>query len=119
MTWVVTERCDNCRYTDCVDVCPVDCFYLIDQPHKMVVIDPDTCIDCSLCETTCPVNAIYRDEEVPEPYEFWIERNKVLFKSGTLIKKRQEPLSTAITLQEVQARERERGLIVHEPPPDR
>ena len=119
MTWVVTERCVGCRYTDCVGVCPVDCFYTIDQPYQMVVIDPATCIDCSLCETTCPVNAIYRDEEVPEPYQVWIERNEKLFKSGTLIKKKQDPLPTAITLEEIQTREKEFGLVVHEPPPDR
>jgi len=97
----------------------VDCFYTIDQPYQMVVIDPGTCIDCSLCETTCPVNAIYRDKEVPEPYQVWIARNEELFKSGTLLKKKQNPLPTAITLEEIQAREKELGLVVHEPPPDR
>ena len=85
----------------------------------MVVIDPDVCVDCALCETTCPVHAIYRDEEVPEPYKIWIERNKELFPSGTQITQKQEPLPTAVPLEEIQRRERERGWLVHEPPPDR
>ena len=119
MPWVVTERCSGCRYTDCVTVCPVDCFYEVDGDHKMVVIDPDVCVDCSLCETTCPVHAIYRDSEVPEPYRDWIDRNRELVKIGTLITLKADPLPSAIPLEEVQRRERERGLVVAEPPSDR
>jgi ferredoxin len=85
----------------------------------MVVIDPEVCVDCSLCETTCPVHAIYRDEELPEPYRVWLQRNKELVSLGTKITKKQEPLPTAISLDEIQRRERERGLLIHEPPPDR
>lgn len=119
MPWVVTERCDGCRYTDCVTVCPTDCFYEVSGERRMVLIDPDACVDCSLCETTCPVHAIYRDTEVPEPYRVWVDRNRTLFATGVQLTKKIDPLDTAITLEEVQRRERERGLVVHEPPADR
>ena len=62
MTHVVTESCIRCKYTDCVDVCPVDCFR---EGPNMLVIDPDECIDCAVCIPECPVNAIYAEEDVP------------------------------------------------------
>lgn len=62
MTHVVTETCIKCKYTDCVDVCPVDCFR---EGPNMLVIDPDECIDCAVCIPECPVNAIYAEEDVP------------------------------------------------------
>ena len=62
MTYVVTEACIKCRYTDCVDPCPVDAFR---EGPNMLVIDPDDCIDCNLCVPTCPVNAIFADVNVP------------------------------------------------------
>jgi ferredoxin len=119
MPWVVTERCRGCRYTDCVSVCPTDCFYELSTPYQMVVIDPDACVDCSLCETTCPVHAIYKDDEVPEPYAAWVARNRELFSTGINITTKKDPLPTAVTLEEIQRRERERGLVVYEPPTDR
>ncbi len=63
MTYVVTEACIKCKYTDCVEVCPVDCFY--EGPNSLV-IDPDECIDCTLCVAECPVNAIYAEDDLPE-----------------------------------------------------
>ena len=63
MTHVVTESCIKCKYTDCVDVCPVDCFR---EGPNMLVIDPDECIDCAVCIPECPVNAIYAEEDVPD-----------------------------------------------------
>jgi ferredoxin len=60
MTYVVTESCIKCKYTDCVEVCPVDCFY---EGENMLVIHPDECIDCGVCEPECPVNAIKADTE--------------------------------------------------------
>jgi ferredoxin len=70
MTFVVTEACIKCKYTDCVEVCPVDCFY---EGENMLVIHPDECIDCGVCEPECPVEAI-----VPESEELidWVERNR-------------------------------------------
>lgn len=72
MTTVVTENCDGCRFTDCVTVCPVDCFHYDDT---MLYIDPNECIDCSICITECPVEAIYEDDDIPEELEIWIEIN--------------------------------------------
>lgn len=63
MTFVVTESCIRCKYTDCVEVCPVDCFY---EGPNFLVINPDECIDCALCEPECPVNAIFSEDELPE-----------------------------------------------------
>lgn len=72
MTHVVTESCIKCKYTDCVDVCPVDCFR---EGPNMLVIDPDECIDCAVCIPECPVEAIYAEEDVPEGQEKWIPLN--------------------------------------------
>ena len=62
MTFVVTEACIKCKYTDCVDVCPVDAFR---EGPNFLAIDPDDCIDCAVCVPECPVNAIYAEEDVP------------------------------------------------------
>jgi len=75
MTFVVTESCIKCKYTDCVDVCPVDCFH---EGPNFLVIDPDECIDCTLCEPECPVEAIYSEDELPEGQEKFIEINAEL-----------------------------------------
>lgn len=61
MTFVVTESCIKCKYTDCVEVCPVDCFY---EGPNYLVIDPDECIDCALCEPECPVQAIVSEDDL-------------------------------------------------------
>lgn len=75
MTYVVTDACVKCKYTDCVEVCPVDCFY---EGELMLVINPDECIDCGVCEPECPVDAIK-----PESADLidWIEINKDLSKT--------------------------------------
>ena len=75
MTHVVTESCIKCKYTDCVDVCPVDCFR---EGPNMLVIDPDECIDCAVCIPECPVNAIYPDTEVPQRQMKFIALNAEL-----------------------------------------
>ncbi|MES2212035.1 MAG: ferredoxin FdxA [Pseudomonadota bacterium] len=72
MPFVVTENCIRCKYSDCVEVCPVDCFHV---GPDMLVIDPDECIDCALCESTCPANAIYSGDEVPADQQIFIEYN--------------------------------------------
>lgn len=63
MTFVVTESCIKCKYTDCVEVCPVDCFY---EGPNFLVIHPDECIDCALCEPECPVNAIVSEDDLAD-----------------------------------------------------
>lgn len=75
MTFVVTESCIKCKYTDCVDVCPVDCFH---EGPNFLVIDPDECIDCTLCEPECPVEAIYSEDELPEGQEEFLQINAEL-----------------------------------------
>src|SRR5436853_3413148 len=72
MTHVVTESCIKCKYTDCVDVCPVDCFH---EGPNMLVIDPDECIDCAVCIPECPVNAIHAEEDVPADQVAFIKLN--------------------------------------------
>ena len=75
MTFIVGENCIKCKHTDCVEVCPVDCFY---EGPNMLVIHPDECIDCALCEPECPVDAIFADDEVPEDQLPFIELNAEL-----------------------------------------
>jgi ferredoxin len=75
MTYVVTESCIKCKYTDCVDVCPVDCFR---EGPNMLVIDPDECIDCTLCVPECPVEAIFAEDDVPDEQQAFIALNKEL-----------------------------------------
>jgi len=71
MTYIVDEKCIKCKLTDCVEVCPVDCFY---EGENMLVINPDECIDCGVCEPECPVDAIHPDAD--EGMEKWVEINK-------------------------------------------
>ena len=75
MAYVVTESCIKCKYTDCVDVCPVDCFR---EGPNMLVIDPDECIDCTLCVPECPVEAIFAEDDVPDAQHEFIEKNRAL-----------------------------------------
>lgn len=82
MAFVVTDSCINCKYTDCVEVCPVDCFH---EGPNFVTIDPDECIDCALCESECPVNAIMSEDEVPEAQQEFIALNAELSKQWPVI----------------------------------
>ena len=75
MTFVVGQACIKCKLTDCVEVCPVDCFY---EGPNMLVIHPDECIDCALCEPECPVDAIYPEDEIPPGDEGFLEINAEL-----------------------------------------
>ncbi len=72
MTFVVTEKCIRCKYTDCVEVCPVDCFY---EGPNFLVINPDECIDCALCEPECPVNAIKSEDDLTDSEREFLEIN--------------------------------------------
>ncbi|MGH8234041.1 MAG: ferredoxin FdxA [Rhodanobacteraceae bacterium] len=82
MTHVVTDNCINCKYTDCVEVCPVDCFH---EGPNCLAIDPDVCIDCTLCVAECPVNAIFPEMDVPAGQEQFLEINAELAKGWPVI----------------------------------
>jgi ferredoxin len=89
MTFVVTENCIKCKYTDCVEVCPVDCFY---EGENMLFINPEECIDCGVCEPECPVEAIKPESE--DLIE-WIKINKEHSASSPNITLRKEPPTDA------------------------
>jgi ferredoxin len=92
MTYVVCEPCRDCKYTDCVVVCPVDCFY---QDESMLYIDPDECIDCGACVPECPVEAIFHETAVPGQWSHCTtlnaQRSAELKQCGGSITERQEP----------------------------
>ena len=90
MAYVVTEQCIKCKYTDCVEVCPVDCFR---EGAEMLVIDPDICIDCAVCEPACPVDAIKPDTH-PEGIK-WKELNGRLSQVWQVVTVKTEPLADA------------------------
>ncbi len=92
MTYVVTESCIKCKYTDCVDVCPVDCFH---EGPNFLVIDPDECIDCTLCVAECPAEAIFAEDDVPEAQKEFIALNAELTKKWPVILERKDPLPNA------------------------
>ena len=75
MTYVVTENCIKCKYTDCVEVCPVDCFH---EGPNFLVIDPEECIDCTLCEPECPAEAIFAEDDLPAGQEQFVKLNAEL-----------------------------------------
>jgi ferredoxin len=89
MTYVVTEACIKCKYTDCVEVCPVDCFY---EGENMLVINPDECIDCGVCEPECPADAI--KPEAPDNIE-WLEINRKYSAIWPNISDKKDPLPDA------------------------
>ena len=91
MAFVVAEPCIKCKYTDCVDVCPVDCFH---ETENMLVIDPDECIDCGACEPECPTTAIFSEDDLPEN---WAEYQEINAKLSTLKKGDGEALWPVIT----------------------
>jgi len=82
MTYVVTENCIKCKYTDCVEVCPVDCFH---EGPNFLVIDPDECIDCTLCVPECPVNAIYAEDDLSDELKPFLQLNAELAKKWPVI----------------------------------
>jgi ferredoxin len=93
MTHLVTENCIKCKHTDCVEVCPVDCFH---EGPNFLAIDPDECIDCGVCIPECPINAIVEGDEGKEGYQFWFDLNKRLSKKWPIITKKKMALSEAI-----------------------
>ena len=92
MTYVVTENCIRCKYTDCVDVCPVDCFH---GGPNFLVIDPEECIDCDVCVAECPAEAIFPEDDLPEGQERFIEINARLAKQWPVVNIKTDPLPEA------------------------
>ena len=88
MTFVVTDNCKGCRFTDCVAVCPVDCFHADDE---MLYIDPNECIDCGACVPECPVEAIYDEAQLPEELNHWIQVNADKSPTLPVINQKQDP----------------------------
>ena len=92
MTFVVTETCVKCKYTDCVEVCPVDCFH---EGELMLVINPEECIDCNLCVPECPVEAIFPDEELPENLANFLQYNEKKSAEWPVLHMKKDPLPEA------------------------
>jgi ferredoxin len=92
VTYVVTDNCIKCKYTDCVDVCPVDCFH---EGPNFLAIDPDECIDCTLCVAECPAEAIFAEDDVPAGMENFIALNAELVKTWPVIIERKDPAPDA------------------------
>jgi ferredoxin len=99
MTYVVNESCIRCKYMDCVEVCPVDCFY---EGENMLVIHPDECIDCGVCEPECPVEAIIPDSEGDA--ERWVELNRQYASSWPNITRKKPPPSDADEFKDVEGK---------------
>lgn len=95
MTYFVDDKCIKCKYTDCVAVCPVDCFY---EGENFLVINPDECIDCGVCEPECPAGAIYPDttkDYDTEAINFWVDVNTKFSKTWPNISQQKDPLPDA------------------------
>lgn len=92
MTFVVTENCIKCKYTDCVEVCPVDCFH---EGPNFLVIDPEECIDCTLCEPECPVEAILSEDDLPEDQAHFLKLNADLSQKWPVINEIKDPPADA------------------------
>ncbi len=90
MAYVVTAPCFGCKYTDCVVVCPSDCFH---EGEKMLYIDPDECVDCDACRTECPVGAIFYEENVPPEWQGFIQLNAEMSRKCPPITQRKAPMA--------------------------
>lgn len=88
MAMVVTKPCEGCKYTDCVVVCPTECFH---EGETMLYIDPENCIDCEACIPECPVEAIFHEDNVPEEWTSYIELNRVMVTQCQGITERKKP----------------------------
>jgi len=90
MTHVVAEPCYACKYTDCVEVCPVDCFY---EGEKMLYINPEECIDCTNCVAACPVEAIFAEDDLPEEWAAFKKLNAEMSQTCPVITEKKPPLA--------------------------
>ncbi len=105
MPYVVAEPCIKCKYTDCVEVCPVDCFY---EGPNFLVIHPDECIDCGACEPACPTKAIFPEESLPPQWTEYVALNARLSQTWPNITDKKSPLPEAETFKDAKGK---RGLL--------
>ncbi len=99
MAHIVAEPCVKCKYTDCVDVCPVECFH---EGVNFLVIDPDVCIDCGLCVPECPTEAIFAEEDLPEKWEDYVEINAQYTAEWPIISEKKDALPDADEFKDVE-----------------
>lgn len=92
MPHIVAEPCVNCKYTDCVAVCPVDCFH---EGVNFLAIDPETCIDCGLCPPECPTTAIFAEEDLPDKWKEFVQLNAKYAPLWPVIDSQKEPMADA------------------------
>ncbi|TAM12214.1 MAG: ferredoxin family protein [Nevskiaceae bacterium] len=92
MTHVVTENCIKCKYTDCVEVCPVDCFH---EGENFLAIDPEECIDCTLCVPECPAEAIFSEDDVPADMQAFFDINRELSRGWPVLTRKKDALPGA------------------------
>ena len=102
MTYIVIENCNACKYTDCVEVCPVEAFH---EGPEMLYINPETCIDCNACVEECPVEAIYADVDTPDKWQHYLQINEEGCEKYPVIIEKTDALPTARTLEEIRAAE--------------
>ena len=98
MTFIVNENCIKCKYTDCVEVCPVDCFH---EGPNMLVIDPEECIDCTLCEPECPIDAIMSEDDLSEDQQHLLELNAELSRDWPVITEKKDAPEDAADWEDV------------------
>ena len=98
MSYIVTQHCVDCKYTDCVTVCPVDAFH---EGPRMVYINPDTCVNCDACVPACPIEAIYSEENLPPKFQEWIQLNVDGCKTNPVVNQKRIPLPGAKNLDEL------------------
>lgn len=89
MTYVVSDKCIKCKLTDCVDACPVDCFH---EGPNMLVINPEECIDCNLCVSECPIDAIFEEDDLPEDQQHMIALNAKYSEKWPILDHKKDPL---------------------------
>ncbi len=98
MTYIVTEPCVDCKYTDCVTVCPVDAFH---EGPRTLYINPDTCVNCDACVPACPIEAIYSEENLPSKYQAYVQINIDGAAANPVINQKKDPMPSAKSLDEL------------------
>ncbi len=99
MSYIVTQNCFKCKYTDCVEACPVEAFH---EGPEMLYINPDTCIDCDACRELCPVLAIYPGDDLPEKFKAYVDYNTQQCKTTPIITQKKDALPTAKPKEELE-----------------